>query len=90
MNNSIPPTAPTPPQPPATRSDGVYRLWRQVRRQRDSDGPNLVARTALTCMFAVRPLGFEPRTCGLRVPKGPSSGWDLVRSRGVLYGRSSA
>ncbi len=23
--------------------------------------------SALTCYFAVRPLGFEPRTCGLRV-----------------------
>ena len=22
----------------------------------------------LTCSFSVRPLGFEPRTCGLRVP----------------------
>ena len=43
----------------------------------------------LTCMFVVRPLGFEPRTCGLRVPKGLSSGCDLVGFFGVLYGCSS-
>ena len=43
---------------------GAYHTWRCLFRGFGGEsGRNL---TALTCDFLVRPLGFEPRTCGLR------------------------